>query len=322
MKPVGDTILTTPLIYALRSKFPESRICVVVFKEYADLISNNPFCDEILVYDKKKPLAFLIKMLTRKFDVSIDIMNNPRTSQINLFAWPKYRIGLPRIRNFFYNIKIDLSEYDLNTYIVEKYLKMLHPLGIINPYYEYFYEPDNLSLQFAKSYLDKFHENEKVIGINISVTSPTQKWSANRFIELGKRLVNETDSIVLLHWGPPDKDFVESIRPELENIDRFYVLPETSLNQMGAFIKISSVFVTGDGGPKHMAVALNIPTLTIYGGIAYVVWNPADSQRFSYLKSDIECYPCHRRNCRFDTLECLNSISVDAAFNSVTELLN
>ena len=106
MKPVGDTILTTPLIYALRSKFPDSRICVVVFKEYADLISNNPFCDEILVYDKKKPLAFLIKMLSRKFDVSIDIMNNPRTSQINLFAWPKYRIGLPRVRNFFYNIKI------------------------------------------------------------------------------------------------------------------------------------------------------------------------------------------------------------------------
>lgn len=322
MKPVGDTILTTPLIYVLRSRFPGSQISVVVFSKYVSILKSNPYCDEVIAYDKKKPLKFLFMMLTRKFDVSLDIMNNPRTSQISLFAWAKYRIGLPKPRNFFYNIKVNLSE-NKNIYIVDKNLKMLHPLGIVNPYYEYFYKPDELSRQFAGSFLNKIHNIEKIVGINISGNSPVQKWPAERFIELGRRVINETDSIVLIFWGPRDKDYIEGIQSKLEGIDKLYVLPDTSLNQMGAFIKECSIFITGDGGPKHMAVASNIPTLTIFGGVNWVVWNPEDFSRFPYLKPDIECYPCDiKKYCRLNTIECLKSITVDTVFNSAKELMN
>ncbi len=320
MKPVGDTILATPFFYVLKKKFPDCHITVVVNTPFAEMINNNPYCDEILAYDKKKPFSFLVKMFFRKFDISIDLMNNPRTSQITLFAWAKYRFGLKKGRNFFYNQQVYINESLRDTYVVDNNLKMLLPLGIDKPYYEYYYKPDQLSLEFARNFLDRYKIRDKIIGLNISATTDVQRWPSEKFIKLGKKLSKETGYFVLLLWGPEDKGLMEDIKLQLSDETKFKVVPTTTLNQLGAFIGSCSLLVTGDGGPKHMAVAMNIPTLTIYGGVSAIEWNPPDSKRFPYLTSSIECYPCHNKKaCRFNTLECLHQISVDRVFETIIE---
>ncbi len=321
MKPVGDTILATPFFYVLKRKFPDCHITVVVNSPFAEMINNNPYCDEILAYDKKKPFSFLVKMFFRKFDISIDLMNNPRTSQITLFAWAKYRFGQNKGRNFFYNKKADLNESLRDTFVVDNTLKMLLPLGIEKPYYEFYYKPDKLSIEFARDFLDKCHIKDKIIGLNISATTDVQRWPTDKFIELGKKLEKETRYFVLLLWGPEDKNLIENIELQLSSEMKFKVIPSTTLNQLGAFIDNCNLLVTGDGGPKHMAVAMNIPTLTIYGGVNAIEWNPTDTKRFPYLTSSIDCYPCNNKKaCRFNTLECLHQISVDRVFETIVEI--
>ena len=322
MKPAGDTILATPFFYVLKKRFPDCHISVIVNSPFSEMIKNNPYCDEIITYTNQNSFSFLIKMLFRSFDISIDLMNNPRTSQISLFAWAKYRFGLDKSRNFFYNKKIDLDKFPGDTYVVDRNLKMLLPLGIEKPYYEYYYKPDQLSIEFARTFLDNYKIRDKIIGLNISATTDVQRWPTEKFIELGKKLAKETSYFVFLFWGPGDKGLMEDIELKLNNEAKFKVIPATTLNQLGAFINNCSLLVTGDGGPKHMAVAMNIPSLTIYGGVSAIQWNPEDTKRFPYLTSSIECYPCNNKKaCRFNTLECLHQISVDKVFETILEVL-
>ncbi len=321
MKPVGDTILATPFFYVLKKKFPDCHISVVVNTPFAEMIMNNPYCDEVLAYDKKKPLAFLFIMLFRKFDVSIDLMNNPRTSQINLFAWARYRIGLQKSRNFFYNLRIDLNESIHEIFNVDNNLKMLRFLGIEDPYYEFYYKPDAGSEQFTRNFLKEKQLKGKIIGLNISATTDVQRWPTEKFIKLGEKLANETDFRVLIIWGPEDQGKIEKIRLSRDPDDKIIFTPPTTLNQMGAFIESCSLLVTGDGGPKHMGVAMNISTLTIYGGVSAKEWNPADTERFPYITSAIDCYPCHNKKaCKLGTLECLHQISVERVFEKIMEM--
>ncbi len=71
-----------------------------------------------------------------------------------------------------------------------------------------------------------------------------------------------------------------------------------------------------------MAVALDIPTLTIYGSIEARYWNPPDLQRFPVITSDSHCYPCHdKKGCRHNTYECLHSLSVESVFEIVSQLV-
>ncbi len=321
MKPVGDTILATPFFYVLKKNFPDCHITVVVNTPFAEMIQNNPYCDEVLPYDKKKALSFLFKMLFRRFEVSIDLMNNPRTSQISLFARARYRIGLLKSRNFFYNLRIDLNDSIHEIFNVDNNLKMLHFLGIENPYYEFYYKPDAGSEQFARNFLKEKQLKGKIIGLNISATTDVQRWPTEKFIRLGEKLVKETDYKVLIIWGPEDRDKIEKIRLRTDSDDNFVFAPSTTLNQMGALIESCSLLVTGDGGPKHMAVAMNTSTLTIYGGVSAKEWNPPDTIRFPYITADLDCYPCHNKKaCKFGTLECLHQISVERVFEKIMEM--
>jgi ADP-heptose:LPS heptosyltransferase len=321
MKPVGDTILATPFFYVLKKNFPDCHITVVVNTPFAEMIQNNPYCDEVLPYDKKKPLAFLFKILLRKFDVSIDLMNNPRTSQISLFAGARYRIGLLKPRNFFYNLKIDLNEFIHEIFNVDNNLKMLRFLGIEKPYYEFYYKPDAGSEQFARNFLKEKQLKGKIIGLNISATTDVQRWPTEKFLKLGEKLVNETDYKVLIIWGPEDRDKIEKISLSTDSDGNIVFAPSTTLNQMGALIENCSLLVTGDGGPKHMAVAMKIPTLTIYGGVSAKEWNPLDTKRFPYITAELDCYPCHNKKaCKFGTLECLHQISVERVFKTINKM--
>lgn len=321
MKPVGDTILATPFFYVLKKKFPDCHITVLLNTPFAEMIRNNPYCDEVLAYNKKKPVAFLIKMLFRSFDFSIDLMNNPRTSQISLFAWARYRIGLKKPRNFFYNLKIDLSDSIHDIFNVDNNLKMLRFLGIEKPHYELYYKPDAVSEEFARNFLNENQLKGKIIGLNISATTDVQRWPTEKFIQLGEKLANETDFNVLIIWGPEDRDKIAKLRNENNQQKNFVFAPSTTLNRMGAIIGNCSCLVTGDGGPKHMAVPMNVPTLTIYGGVSAKEWNPPDTVRFPYITADLDCYPCHNKKaCKFNTLECLHQISVERVFERIMEI--
>jgi ADP-heptose:LPS heptosyltransferase len=320
-KPLGDTVLTLPVFHALKQHFPQSKLTIIVSRRFSDIVSNHPHIDEILEYDRGSYLRFLIFMLFRKFDISIDFINNPRSAQISLFAGARFRMGLPRGRNFFYNLKKNtIQDKD---YVVEKNLGVLRTLGIIDPPIHYLYKPGPEAMDFARHSLGRDQKEERLyVGLYVSGSAPTQKWPLSRFLTLGKMLAEKRGVEVMILWGPEDRDVIVELSKDPEYSEKFVFVPPTRADQLGAFIQHCRIFVTGDGGPKHMAVALNIPTLTIYGGIEARYWNPPDYIKFPIRKSDIQCYPCNdKKSCRYGTYECLESIAIDDVYGEVARLL-
>ena len=107
-----------------------------------------------------------------------------------------------------------------------------------------------------------------------------------------------------------------------EYSEKFVFMLPTGANQPDAFIQHCCIFVKGNGGPRRMAVALDIPTFTIYGGIEARYWNPPDFTKFPIRKSGIHCYPCNnKKGCRYGTQECLESITVNDVYGEVARLL-
>ena len=320
MKPLGDTILTTPVYYALKKAYPECRITVVIAKKFTEVMHNNPHVDEILEYDRGSYLVFLFRILFRKFDISIDFNNNPRSAQLTLMAWAKFRIGRPKGRNFFYNLKIPMPDDRL--YIVEKNLHLCEPLGIPTSEIKYFYIPDDGSTAFARQLLSEKSPGRDIIGLYVSGSAKTQIWAFDRYIALGKKVISELNRDVMILYGPQDRMLIETLQKDDPVSREFIIPPPVTINQLGALIKNCSVLVTGDGGPKHMSVSLDVPTITIFGSISSEGWNPPDTERFPFLASDIECYPCFdKKVCRYDTYDCLKGISVTDVYSVLARLL-
>ncbi len=318
-KPLGDTVLTTPVFYALKKTFPHSKITVIISKRFSGIIKNNPNIDEIMEYDRGHFLVFLFLLLFRHFDVSIDFINIPRSSLITLFAWARFRFGLPRLRNFFYNERNPLM--DGAHYIVEKNLSVLIPIGIKNPPIQYYLSPTQEAKDFAAKYLKHKSVHGKIIGLYVSGSSLTQKWPLDKFLELGTIIIEQFEVELMILWGPEDQMVIENLAKNYKYAEIFKIIPPTSVEQIGAFIQKCSIIVTGDGGPKHMAVALDIPTLTIYGSVDYKYWNPPDLEKFPVISSDIHCSPCHEKKlCPLNTYECLHSISVKNVFQKTSQL--
>jgi ADP-heptose:LPS heptosyltransferase len=203
----------------------------------------------------------------------------------------------------------------------EKNLGVLRYLGIENPPIQYDYIPGSEALNFVKEFMRNRNVTGKIIGMYVSGSAAIQKWPLKKFLELGKKLIEDLEVAVLIIWGPEDSEVISDISKDPLYSEKLLVAPPTSVDQMGAFIHSSSLFITGDGGPKHMSVALNIPTLTIYGGIDAKYWNPPDLKRFPIITSEIHCYPCgDKRNCRYQTYECLHSITVPDVQREVKKL--
>ena len=318
IKPLGDTILMTPVFRALKKAYSHSFISVVLSRRYTEAIEMNPDVDEILEYDEGSYFKFLTSLVYKKFDVSIDFINNPRSAQITLLANATFRLGKPGIKRFFYNVQRALPQEDF--YNVHKSLGVLKPLGIHNPAIEYYFEPNHRAKVAAREFLKKIQI--PIIGFYISGSAPVQKWPLKYFMELAMILTQRFDVKILLLWGPEDRAVIEELElSDYTCCEKVMIAPPTSISELGALMQQCKAIVTGDGGPKHMAVAMGIPTITIFGSIGHKSWNPPNDDRFPAVYSNIPCYPCFdKKSCRFDTYECLHSIEPHFILNEIEKL--
>jgi ADP-heptose:LPS heptosyltransferase len=99
-----------------------------------------------------------------------------------------------------------------------------------------------------------------------------------------------------------------------------FLAPNTTLKQLGAIQLQMNAFVSNDGAPNHLAIALDVPSLTVFGPTNYKSWVPAGSLRHMEVHSGLKCAPCDRMKCPTE-IECMNNIDSGAVFDALTELL-
>lgn len=349
-RAIGDVILTTPFIRALKKAFPDAIIDYLLEPFVAPVLYGNPYINKILVfkrYNQKKELPGVAQMrknemerinstvkifknnfelffylINEKYDMVFDLWGNLRTILICIFSGAKYRVGfIYKLRKFFYNVSV-VPEI-VPKYNVYYYLDLLKPLKIKDDGGQteiYFTQQDE---EYISDFVADLKSNKaKIIGINPMGSWITKRWPENKFIELIKIILLEMKGTkIVIIWGPGEYFLASKIKSYFNENKDVYIAPETNINQLAALIKNFDVLVTNDGAPKHIAVALGTKTLTIYGPTNYKSWGPADDIKHTYIFSGINCAPCDKMICKDRDIECMKNIDVKEVFEKIKLLI-
>lgn len=345
---IGDVLFTTPVIKAIKQCNPVSFIGYWSNLRVKPILAGDPQINKIFALsrgDLKKlyqesifkglwlavKLAWQIKK--ENFDICLDFSLDHRYSLFAKIIGIRQRIGFNyKGRGRFLTKRVDLSGYQ-DKHVVEYYLGLLKFLDI--PVLDkglYLAVPEQ-SRQRAQDLLSAagIEENDLIIGVvpgaggSWGKDAAYKHWPALKFAQVADRLAAELKAKILILGDEPEAKISDVIVHVMRNkpID---LTAKTSLEILPAVIKNCNLLITNDGGPMHMAVALGVRTVSIFGPVSELVYGPfPHSNNHVVLKWDMSCRPCYKDFrlpvCDKDR-ECLRSVSVDAVFDAAVRLLS
>jgi heptosyltransferase II len=183
--------------------------------------------------------------------------------------------------------------------------------------------PDEIEATAKKFGLDRI--SNPIFGLNPGAEyGPAKRWPIERFIASAREIQQQTNCAWILFGGPNDAEFTNQIQSALGSGSAILNLAgKTSLRELMCLLKQCRVFLTNDTGPMHVAAALGVPVVAIFGSTSAPLTGPISSGLVHHqiITSDAPCSPCFLRECPID-FRCMNGISVDQVVRAVVETTN
>ena len=324
MKFIGDVVLTTPVIRSVRTAYPHAYIAYMGEKGAVSLLEHNPNLDEIIPFDFSRPtvieqprVALLLRR--RKFDLVLDLFGNPRSALLSYLSGAGTRVGADRKgRGKFYTLRV--RDDGKPKTAVQFHNQFIDAVGI-KPTYDrteivltdYERREGRIYLQWLDYENNPLDMTRPIVGIHPGATWPAKKWMPDRFGSLADMLTAKTRAQVLMVAGPNENETVNDVLKH--STAPIKVIRNLPLRQLAAVIAQCSLFIANDAGPMHIAAALGIPTLGLFGPGEENIWFPyAAKEGHMALRKDVPCHPCHLDFCNRQGegyMECMKLLSVD-----------
>lgn len=325
LSSLGDLILISPGIRAIRKHFPDGKITLMTDFAAREIVELCPYLDEILYIDKKaywKSLPQIIKKLSsHAFDISIDFQNNRWTHLVSFLSRIPNRYGFQR--KWGWPCLNHRAEDYQPLPPVQHQFQILKLLGIPlkNDHLEFWTtEKDKINAEklLLESGPDGIDINRPIVGINIGASWVTKRWPAFHISEFASKIQKDGKTQVVLTGSPKEAAFEKEIL-SLTQSRLFSIVGKTTLRELGALIQRCSFFVSTDSAPLHMATAFGTPTIALFG--------PTDPKRHLppgektiFLQQKVDCGPCYRSYCNHDFI-CMKKIEPDLVIEKQKELL-
>lgn len=298
---IGDLVCTTPMIRALRQRFPKARIGVLVTSYNRQVVENNPDIDVVYAYMKAKhrdPGQSVLGVYWRRLRLMLDLRRQRfdyaiiggatflrRALRLARMIRPRHIVGFTEpgkrgVRHIDVGVPYTLPH---PMHEVEDIFRLLAPLGIQGvPPPMRVYPPATALAQVEAAFREKRLPMERVVGVHISSRKPLNRWPAEKFIELIRRLGQARHVSFMLLWSPgsaanprhPGDD--EKARQIMDACEGIPILayPTDRLDQLMAGLARCHAVICGDGGAMHIAAALNKPVLCLFGSSDKTRWYP------------------------------------------------
>jgi len=322
---IGDVLMTTPFVRALRNRFPKAHITYFVGRWAKEAIRGNPNIDELIVFDeriffnvRRMPNIFkLIREIKRRsFDVAFILDISFVYPLVAYLAGIPIRVGFDRNgEGFALTHKV---EYGSVKHHIEYYLDLLSFFGVdssIAPkdmVIAVFKKDEEYASRLFTSY--KVSDKDPVIGVapggakNPGEDMPIKRWPLEYYAELIDILVKHLNAKVIVFGGPSDKELAEKLM-KLTSVPFIDLIGKTTLKQAAATIRKCRLFITHDSGLMHLAAASGTPTISIFGPTNPLKLAPLGNKHI-YIKKELSCSPCYRdgvfADCKHQT--CLKKI--------------
>ncbi|WP_447973287.1 putative lipopolysaccharide heptosyltransferase III [Nitrospira sp. Kam-Ns4a] len=327
LRYIGDVLLATPVLRALRDGFPATRLTMLVNRGTEDVLRHNPDLDDVLVVERGRlgaQLRFARDLRRRRFDVVVDLTDADRSALLARLTGAPIRIGFNeerRWRGLLYTAVV--PERPATEHRVDHDLAALRLLGLAP-------KTAPLVLRTAPGDDEAAGRILAEAGVPPDGSQPLvlfqpgarywfKAWPVERFAELADRLAERCGCRVLIGGSAADRPTAEAIRARARSAPAV-LAGRTTLLELVAVLKRCALFVGNDNGPMHMAAALGIPVVALFGPSDPAVWGPRGN-RAEVLYKGLDCRRCFHPSCVRGEESCMKLISVDEVFAAATKLL-
>jgi len=326
---LGDLVMATPILADLRAHYPDATITAMGQTNVCALISHDPNIDEIFCYQKpsgwlhrQQHLEIIEPLRKASYDLGVLLTNSFSSAWWFWRGHVQHRLGYAgHFRNWLLNKALPFPIKRETQHLVVTYKKLLHPLGIPvtdTPPKVYLTQKETQNVvELLSRYAITYGQNT-IIGINPGAAFGSAKcWLPDRFESITRRLLKNKDTYILYFGDHAGAPLVNQI---CENMpDRVVNLAgKTSLREFMALIQCCSAFLTNDSGPMHIAAALDIPLLALFGSTNEVKTGPFPKGQV--IHKHVECSPCYKRICPID-FRCMKRIGVDEVYEKLMKIL-
>ncbi|MBN1255241.1 MAG: glycosyltransferase family 9 protein [Deltaproteobacteria bacterium] len=306
-------VLSTAALKVLRRAYSQARITVLASQSNHEILKHNPHVDQILIY--KGILWFFREIRPKGYDLVIDpfVTYELRQAFMAYLAGGKYRIGFEEAgREIFFNVKGPVASTPKR--MVGHLLDLVELLGCKREGCKPEVFLSQKELQWASETLDSkgININKLTITIHPGAYYPSQRWSAERFGEVARRVLEQGETNVILLGSRDEKALLRDVTKIAG--DGVQVFSGLKLRELMALLSKCDLLVCNNSGPLHIASALKIRTVSMVGPTVTPLWLPYGKHDMVISKG-LSCSPCNKAVCR--NHECMESITVDEVFEAV-----
>jgi len=342
---LGDVLLTTPAIRAVRLRFRNSVLSMLTSEGTKPAIENNPSLDHVISFPdsllvKRNPLSLWRlagKLRREEYDCVISFSRSSLVHFVAMLTGSHLCVGLDcEGSGFPLTLKVPdrkSNVADTEQYAVKDYLDIVAALGV---------KSDGEQMDFClvprgddhvSEFLNKvgITGDDLLIGIfpgggqNSAETILSKRWQVTNYADLADRLIRELGAKVIVLGGPQDNEVVLQMLRVMEN-EAANACNIGNLNTFGHLLKRCAVLVTNDSLPLHLALSLKTPTVALFGPTNARALTPRSCERLVAIQSKLECSPCYWKDrypgCKeYHIPRCMNAISVQEVLSTTSSML-
>ncbi|MBI4472830.1 MAG: lipopolysaccharide heptosyltransferase II [Acidobacteria bacterium] len=321
---IGDAVLAVPAMKALRARFPEAEITILVRPWVAGLFSSAPFIDR--VWSEPRPTSLSDwKRITRHirvqdFDLAVLLPNSFESALMMYLSGIPNRVGYATDGRS-WMLTNAVAPAGEARHQVFYYLDLVKSLSANVAEPSITIEATNEERANARKLLSAEgipHDAQFMVLNPGAAYGSAKRWDTDRFGAVADALASELRFAVAIIGSANERDVAETITIRLKS--RAAVLSgKTSLETLIGVLAEASLMITNDSGPMHIAAALGTPTVAVFGSTDERVTSPF-GPRTRVVKRPVECSPCLLRDCPIDH-RCMENVSVDDVYRAAKELV-
>ncbi len=325
---VGDAVMSVPALKEIRRHFPAARISLLVRPWVRDIYAAVDFVDEVLTYDKTaehKGWAGMGRLAAdlraRRFDLVILLQNAFEAAAIACWARIPLRLGYARDgRSVLLTHAIRIDPDVERVHQAYYYLALLSGAGILKNrlWAREDYRLDSISVgvrdsdrSTARAMLraQGIAPGSMLTGFNPGASyGSAKRWPPERFAGVADTLAKEFGARIAIFGAPGELEIAQDVAARMTTKPAVFA-GKTTLGQLMGLISECDLFITNDSGPMHLAAALDVPQLAIFGSTSEIATGPL-SPRAHIIKNQVDCNPCFLRECPTD-FRCMLGITIE-----------
>jgi heptosyltransferase-2 len=303
---IGDIILTTPVIAALKKEFPDAQLDIMVGPLGRDIFVSHPEVARVIIYDKHIPLQEKRRLIQKLKGARYDLVVDLRNTLFSLLIGPKYRTSPIQL-----GPKNALHKKDFH-------LWKLRFLGIDTQDASFSIHVTKEDQDYVDRLLTNIPNRDRLIAISPTAKSLIKRWEGGGFAKVGDMLAKESGVSLVMIGDKQDREAIDEIINGMESKPLNFA-GLTSIPQLAALLSASRLLITNDSAPMHVGCAVGTNVLAIFGPTDPVKYGPR-GKNDKIIKKDLDCSPCEVAQCKRKH-ECMKAISADEVYEAAKGIL-